>query len=764
MLGLKHVLLLCFVLFIPASFALEAPVVTSATHPENEWSRYEPQFSWQDINKAVRYCYILDDQPGTEAPDFDPANPEEDCTEFTRIQLPKKLFSGDYYFHVKAVSVASESPTTHYHIKMDIEAPTRPELSAEPTSNGNIKLAWVEAEDDASGVKEYEIYRKLMGGFTPRDTPLYATVDASASSFTDANNLNQSTTYHYIIRAIDNAGNVGITSPEAHAATLAKCDLDIVFSVGYSSDKSKLELAVDSLDNGESNYGIYHGSLKAELPDGSEEFFFQDSDPFTSWSGELDLSGVEEGIISFSLIAREFFGDDCSEEKSFVYDVTSPEASFSFPKYNDRVSEAISLELEVDDRGSFKSGVETVEFFVKDQGSWVRIGAGEEQGGGLFTVSWDTFSVENGKHDLKAEVLDAGGNKAEATTALNVLNAFESGVDLNTAFENALEARKQAFEQRWALEDKAVYSEAQAGLIAAADSNVAEARRLSEFGGIENETNAKMMVAQAILLYARSKSIVSAVDYKGSDFIFNKEQVDLLLNAAGVSGQTAAEAKTFIEKADPKRKLQLVKVVDDNTAFYRALILVSFSLDTNILADSNQGQDVVTVIEVIPKEFAEYSSEIDSNISFEVLKEDPSLSFTLARDEYKKKGFVYALKENLSEQQADALVEDNVVNKFVAPPIMVSAASSVGVGGPFSMELLAFVLVGVVALAVVLLIILVFKKRRGMHPKRFSSGGNFSKEKPEPASGKKRKVGLPKLRVPKIGKKKESPLSVFGKK
>jgi hypothetical protein len=759
---LKHVLLLSFVLLIPASFALEAPVVSSPTHPENEWSRYEPLFSWQEINQAIRYCYVLDDQPGTEAPDFDPSNPEENCTEFTQVQLPKKLLSGDYYFHVKAISSTAKSPTTTYRIKMDIEAPSRPELSAAPTSDGKIKLTWVESEDDASGVKEYEVYRKLMGGFTPRDTPLYATVPAPADSFFDANNLDQSTTYHYIIRAIDNAGNVGVTSPEAHAATMAKCDLDIAFSVGYSSDKSKLELSVESRDNGETNYSIYHGSLKAELPDGSEKVFFQDSNPFTSWSDELDLSDIEEGIISFSLIAREFFGDDCSQEKSFVFDVTEPEASFSFPKYNDRVSETVSLELAVDDKGSFKSGIESVEFFVKDKGSWLRIGAGEEAGSGLFTADWDTFSVENGKHDLKAEVLDAGGNQAQATTAVNVLNAFESSVDLNTAFENALESRKGAFAEKWLLEGKAVFSESQAGLIELADSNIAEARRLSGLGGVENETNAKMMIAQAILLYDQSKSIVSTADYKSSDFIFNKEQVDLLLNAAGFSGQAAAEAKAFIEKADPQRKLQLVRVDDDNTTYYRALIVVSFSIDTNILADSNQGQDVVKVIEVIPKEFAEYSSEIDSNISFEVLKEDPSISFTLTRDDYKNKEIVYALRQNLTEQQADALIEDNIVNKFVAPPIMLPASSPALLGSGLSMELLMFVGVGLLAVVIVLVLVIVLKSRIG-RSKAGSSQGKFS-AKPEPKAAKKGKAGFPKIKVPKFRKKEESPLSVFGKK
>ncbi len=767
----KPLLVAVLFLLLPACLALDAPVVSSSTHPEGEWGSLAPYFSWQAVEGAFKYCYVLDESSETTAPN-------EPCTEYTSVQLPTKIKSGDYFFHVKAVSSTTQSQTTTYHLKLDVESPEwvkLPPLSAKALSHESIELTWEAASDAASGVDHYEVYRHFLMNFKIRDLGTQKIAVTADTSLIDSNNIGQHETYHYKVRAIDKAGNAGPVSNEAIAQTAAKCDLDIVFSVELSDDEEQLMLSIACDDK------IYRSSLKATLPDGSQHVFFEGKEPFLDWNESFSLSAVEEGYIDFGLKAEEFLGDDCGQEKRFIYDVTKTAASFVSPKYNDRVSETVPLEVLVEDKSSFKSGINSVRFFVMEGTTWTDIGTPEEDENGLYSLQWNSFGVENGQKKLKVEVVDMAGNTTEATQTLYVLNAFESVVDLNAAIQAAFAARQDALDVKWQLEGKAILSEKENRLIEEGDANLAEATTLAKLPGLENETDAKMLLAQAILSYKQSQDIVATSVYKTADFIFNREQVGILLDAAGIGGLAKQQAQLFIEKYQPGRKLEILKVVDGNSTYYKPLIVVSFSLDVNILKDSNANDLVMQIIEVVPKQFAEYASEVDSNASFTVLYDDPKLSFALTRTQYKKRSLVYALKEDLSQQQADSMIEDNVINKFVAPPIMLPAETAVS-GFAISTDFLIFVAISVAVIAAVLVVLLVLKKGRGKakglglpkkgakvdlgkRPKKPARAGPKKKpEKPKWQFWKKGKPPLLGFKLPSVRKKKESPLSVFGKK
>lgn len=745
---------LIFLLSLPSALSLDVPVVTSSTHVEGEWGGMPMEFRWDAIDGAAKYCYILASTADADIPD-DPA----DCKDALAAYPPQKMSSGDYYFLVKAIAPGEESSSTSYHIKLDIEVPTKPTLSGKAKSDGSIELTWTASEDDASGIKEYEVYKSGLANFDIKDLSARKIASVSGTSYSDSNNLTQNTFYHYRIRPIDVASNAGVVSNEVHVGTAAKCDLTIEFSVALSEAEDSLELGITSDDK------IYQGKLVATLPNGSENVFFEATEGFETWSDSFDLGSVDEGYIDFSLTAKEFFGDDCSQEKRFVYDVTGPKISFVTPKYNDKVSEVVVLSVEVLDEGSFKSGIDSVGFFLNESGKWVSLGEGVKGDDSVYGFDWDTFLVENGVQKVKAVATDAGDNSVEAVQSLNVLNSFESALDVNEAIEKASEAREETLLELWALESKAIFSDEAERLFSEADANLSEALALSDLPGLENETNAKLLVAQAMLSYNAAKEVVTVSEYNSADFVFNKEQVGILLNAAGITGFAAQQGQEFIGKYDPGRKLKILKVVDGNATFYRALIEVSFSVDVNILADSNNNDVVLKVIEVVPKQFAEYAVELDSNISYVVLQEDPKLEFSLIRAQYRDKSFVYALKKDLSQQQADALIEGNMVNKFVAPPVLLSPTTTAPIIG-LSLELLVFVGAALVILTVVVIAVLFFKKGK--------LGRKSSLKKTVPKSGlsqtvtvqKKKGPGLiSKIKLPSFRKKKnESPLSVFGKK
>jgi len=748
------ILLACFVLLVSPAFALDAPVVSSSTHEEGIWGSQSPVFSWEAVEGAFEYCYVLDSDSSNDAPD-------EPCTVNTTVQLPKKISSGDYYFHIKAAKYGESSATTTYHIKLDIKNPTKSILSFEALSDGSLELSWTAAEDEESGVKEYEVYKSGLSNFDIRDLSArrIAVVSVPAIGFVDVNNLSQSTTYHYKIRAVDNSGNPGPVSNEVHAQTVAKCDIDIDFSAELSEGKESLLLKITGGDT------IYHGGLAATLPDGSSHLFFEEKEPFGFWEESFSLSGIGQGYIDFSLAAKEFFGDECGQEKRFIFDTVEPKLSFVSPKYNDRVSETVPLEVRAEDLGDFKSGLQPIEFFHQEGSNWRQLGSAEANEEGIASLEWNSFDVENGQQKIKVTVADNAGNSVESIQTLTVLNAFESALDLNSAFGKALEARGKAFASKWELEAKAIYSEEVENLIQWGDLNFAEAERLAKLAGPENETNAKVLLAQAILSYKESETTVSTSVYNTADFVFNEQQAHLLFNAAGISGQMMDQALLSIEEAEPKRQLQILSVQDSNSSYYRALISVSYNLDINILKDSNANDLVMTIIEIVPKEFAEYAEELDSNASYIVLDARPALQFSLTRTDYRKKSLVYALKNNLSQEQADALIEESVIKKFVAPPVILPLSQgAAGFGLPIDPLILAASFVA--ALVVIMAIFFgmrAFKSRRrgrphsGMRPSAPKSGikqGPIRKKK-SPLSG---------FRLSKFKRDDESPLSVFGKK
>jgi uncharacterized protein GlcG (DUF336 family) len=703
----KSFFLLALILLLPAGFALDAPVVTSETHPSGVWGSTPIVFKWAAIAGATHYCFVLDSSAETVAPDC--VSDTAAFTKRTDVDVPPKIRSGEYFFHIKAVSVTGASATTNYPIKLDVDGPSKPLLSAESLSDGGIELSWGAVQDDASGVKEYEIYRCGLANFGLRDLGVTLVAKVSGISYNDFNNLGQSKTYHYKIRPVDNAGNGGSVSNEVHASTAAKCDLGISFSISLSDDKKRLLLGLSAVDK------IAHGGLKATLPDGSEYSFFDEKEPFTDWNSEFDLSQTKEGVIQFYLSAKEFFGDNCDQNKEFIYDITRPVVQFASPKYNDKVSETVVLQVKAFDQGDFKSGIKSVDFFIDENNQWKSVGAGEKKENDLFELEWDSFTAPNGQTKFKAVAVDNANNTVEATHGLFVLNAFQQAVDVNSALAEAEERKIEAQQAVDDLAAKGVISKNLNSLMSEADAALNKAKELAAAAG-SNETLAKSSAAEAIALYESAKKAVTVSTFKTGDFIFNKEQVDILLNAAGISGQSAVEAKQLIEKAEPKRQLQVLRVQDNNVVYYKAAIVVSYSLDVNLLRDKNANDVVLRLIEVVPKEFAEYASELTSSIKFNVLRDDPSIEFILTKDAYKKRAITYALKQDLSEQQANKLIEENVVNKFVAPPVFLLTGTAGGFSLPITTELILFISIAAIVVVIIILAMLILRKKKSKSP------------------------------------------------
>jgi cellulose 1,4-beta-cellobiosidase len=110
----------------------------------------------------------------------------------------------------------TSAPVTTTTIPADGTAPSAPaSLTASAASCSQINLGWSAATDSGgSGLKGYDVYRN--GAFVKQ-------VLVPATTTSDVG-LAGSTVYSYVVRAVDNAGNLSGPSPTANANTPACAD------------------------------------------------------------------------------------------------------------------------------------------------------------------------------------------------------------------------------------------------------------------------------------------------------------------------------------------------------------------------------------------------------------------------------------------------------------------------------------------------------------------------------------------------------------
>src|SRR5512141_115360 len=87
-------------------------------------------------------------------------------------------------------------------------APTS--LTATAASSTRIDLSWAAVTAPANCTVSYRVYRSTTPGFTPDTSNLVAS-GLSVSTYADTG-LFASTTYHYVVQAVDEAGAAGASA------------------------------------------------------------------------------------------------------------------------------------------------------------------------------------------------------------------------------------------------------------------------------------------------------------------------------------------------------------------------------------------------------------------------------------------------------------------------------------------------------------------------------------------------------------------------
>ncbi|NOZ69991.1 MAG: fibronectin type III domain-containing protein, partial [Deferribacteres bacterium] len=136
--------------------------------------------------------------------------------------------STTYYFVVRAKDEAGNVDNNTAEVSATTQTPpdtTPPTFggatSATAVSSSGIDLTWNAATDNvtASSNIVYLIYLSTTSGGQNFQTPNYTTA-AGATSYA-VTGLNSSTTYYFVVRAKDEAGNVDNNTVEVSATTLS---------------------------------------------------------------------------------------------------------------------------------------------------------------------------------------------------------------------------------------------------------------------------------------------------------------------------------------------------------------------------------------------------------------------------------------------------------------------------------------------------------------------------------------------------------------
>ncbi len=442
-------------------------------------------------------------------------------------------------------------------------------------------------------------------------------------------------------------------------------------SGSYDSGDDKVDL--DWNDNGGDShsgidyYKIYRGTNK-DFDDASKIGKTRDSDTDYSsysdltdgqtyyyWVVAVDNAGNESSESSYAPV---FYGNQTDRPKPTV-ELIDPD--------NDDVVEGI-VEIKARATADSTTSIKRIRFHLNE----TYIGDGTKSGS-YYVFDWNTLSVSNGDYELKATSIDeynisSNQDSIDITVDNKTTNDTPDDDENKIAAEDAIDvafAVKETVDSFLAEFDVlgiALNAE-QAGLFEEARDLIDKAQEAFDN---EDYDTAVEKADKGVAKLEELAGLVAVGTYGAkSQYVFNEEHLEIMMKGLGFSQAVCDEAKQMLEGSWVERSLSLKQIGSGNEVYYKAVITIV------VRNDSGETKEV-KVVEVIPKEFAETASEIAGE-NFTVIVDDPVLEWIVSVEAGDQATIVYALKSELTAEEADAMVDSEILNKFLIPPVLVSS-------------------------------------------------------------------------------------------
>jgi len=652
----KRFLFAFFVLLLAAVvFGLDGPTISSSTHPDSGlwYKETRPAFEWEVLDGATAHSYALGMEAET-APD------EISEGIGNSFRAPPKI-DGLWFFHVRSKVGGQWTDASHYSLKIDHTAPMSPQnVEATPTDDGNIRVSWDAAFDESSGVDHYVLFRAFQKDFDIRDPATVVLSDNIVGTSFVEEELVEGRTYHYRVRAVDKADNLGGISKSVFTKPKSFCDLEISFTP--SLEQETLSISVES-QGGE----LYHANFFVTVPGKEREMIAENITYASLIAREVDLLGVEDGNILFELEAEDNDVDDCSIQFTYFLDRVGPSGGWLSPPENLKLLDVVELKVEAVDSGINPSGIKSVEFLYREDVD-ASIGFAERVSEREFSLDWNTLSAPNGRYAVIARILDFGGNNVELSRSVSVENTALLLSEISGLLSQAGEEKSKAEKLKGTLIAAGLQDAEFFSILGQADGNYAKASDLLE-RQVFLET-ALVHALNAKELFEQAAESVSVERYNNLYVVFEPNSEAEAFREAGLKEELVGEAASNLQELSVSRRIEVNKISDSNGVFYVAVILISFR-------DVNESTPV-QIVEVIPKTVAANASDIISSTDFEVFNADPVIKFDA--DVMETNYISYALAKRFSKEEADAFAESNPNKEFLVPPIVLGSSASVNSG------------------------------------------------------------------------------------
>jgi hypothetical protein len=202
--------------------------------------------------------------------------------------------------------------------------------------------------------------------------------------------------------AADTAGNLAENVITITLTDQVPPTVSIISPVNNTEVIGTISILVDATDNAAVE------SVELYIDD-----TFIGSDTSEPYSVSYDTLSVTEGIHSIKAVAVDTAGNLAEDVITITVltDQTAPIVSLNSPTNNEEVSGTISILVDATDNAA----VESVQFYIDD----TLIGTDTSE---PYSISYNTLSITEGSHTIKAMATDAAGNSSEDIISINIVH------------------------------------------------------------------------------------------------------------------------------------------------------------------------------------------------------------------------------------------------------------------------------------------------------------------------------------------------------
>jgi len=510
---------------------------------------------------------------------------------------------GDKTVYVQAMS--EDEPylisTDYAEIYYDTNAPEIPVgVVADSMSNGSIRLTWNSSDDNGSGIYVYRIYYSTTDNVTT--TANYFTT--SNTTYTYSPNMDQN--YYFKIAALDKAGNLSSLSltvmgqAKRYGPTFT---FDIESSiVDENVVKLKGGLTTITITSDEELLQTPIVQLKIDNGNYATLFGVSYSDKVTT----LDYNFSVNGTVTLKITGENLANEDATDTYSFTVDANSP---------------IYDINYSVDD-ATFNfvlSGLSTDVFRVQ----YLLNGTDEMcvlEDVNNFGCSYDSSVVADGNYIVHILAYDRVLNLTEKTITISIDNVDEIK-ESATALKNDLNKSIDIISNKIQTYDV---------LLIVIDNSVIEKFEIAK----DKYTSANVLFTQndyslARTMYLDVNNLITEIqDALPKEEVIKSRSFSMILDGNHLTDISSMTTDANVVAATMNLYKSNGVSYDRNFIVQEISGVKYYSMIIEFKNDSNLSQ-TITIVDYIPKDFADSASDLIFNKQVEVIASDPIIMYTM---------------------------------------------------------------------------------------------------------------------------------------